>query len=89
MELRKRAFGVSVGMVSGLFILLTTWLLLIIGSPGGTVSKLGVIFKGYSYSWGGALIGFLWAFVFGFVAGVLIAWFYGVCNRMFYKQKST
>jgi hypothetical protein len=87
MELRKRALGISLGLVWGLTILLGTWWLLIRGAPGEITSKLGMFYIGYSFSWGGALIGFLWGFVDGFIGGVLIAWFYEIFYKILYKQK--
>ena len=85
MVLRKRAFGLAIGIPCGLTILLATWWLLFREAPGEMISKLSTFFIGYSYSWGGAVIGFLWAFVFGFIAGVIIAWFYNLFSKMLYK----
>ncbi len=87
MELRKRALGLSFGIVWGLVIMLGTWWLLLRGSKGGVVSKLSTYYIGYSYSWEGAIIGFIWGFVDGFIAGVLIAGFYNFFTRIIYKQK--
>jgi hypothetical protein len=87
MELRKRALGLALGLVWGLAIMFGTWWLLLWDSPGDIVSKLSSFYIGYSYSWGGAIIGFFWGFVDGFIAGVLIAWFYGVFSKMIYKTK--
>ncbi|RPH51921.1 MAG: hypothetical protein EHM85_04790 [Desulfobacteraceae bacterium] len=87
MVLRKRALGLSLGLVWGLAILLGTWWLLLFNSEGKTISKLSHFYIGYSYSWGGAIIGFFWAFFYGFIAGVLIAWFYELFGKMLYKQK--
>ena len=87
MELRKRALGLSLGLVWGLAILLGTWWLLIWGYKGELISKLSQFYIGYSYSWGGAAIGFIWGFVDGFLAGVLIAWFYDIFSKMIYKTK--
>ena len=87
MELRKRALGLSLGLVWGLAIMFGTWWLLLWDAPGEIISKLAVFYIGYSYSWGGALIGFIWGFVDGFIAGVLIAWLYGVFCNMIYKTK--
>ena len=87
MELRKRALGMAFGLVWGLTILLGTWFLLLRGSPGEIFSKLESFYIGYSYSWGGAVIGFIWGFVEGFIAGVLIAWLYDLFCKMFYKEK--
>ncbi len=87
MELRKRAFGLSIGLFWGLTILLGTWWLLILGSPGEIFSKASTFYRGYSYSWGGAVIGFVWGFATGFSAGVFIAWLYGVFCKMLYKTE--
>ena len=87
MELRKRAFGLSIGLFWGLIILLGTWWLIMACSPGEIFSKASSFYIGYSYSWGGAVIGFIWGFVTGFLAGVFIAWLYGVFYKMLYKTE--
>lgn len=87
MELRKRALGLSLGLVWGLTILLGTWWLLLRGSPGKIISRLGTVYLGYTYSWGGAVIGFVWGFVDGFIGGFLIAWFYNFFSKKFVKSE--
>jgi len=57
------------------------------GNAGGTITKLSAFFKGYSYSWGGAVIGFIWAFIIGFIVGSIFALFYDMFSKMFTKQK--
>jgi len=81
MELRKRALGVAFGLVWGLAIMLGTWWLLIFGYKGELISRLGQFYIGYSFSWGGAVIGFIWGFVDGFIGGFLIAWIYNLVNK--------
>jgi hypothetical protein len=87
MELRRRALGLSLGLVWGLAILLSTWWFVIFGRKGEILAKLNTIYLGYSVSWGGSFIGFIWGFVDGFIAGVLIAWFYSIFSKMIYKTK--
>lgn len=87
MTLRKRAFGLAIGIVMGLTIMLLTWILLLRNSPGEIMSKLNSVFIGYSYSWGGGIIGFIWGVVIGFILGILIAWFYDIFYKMLYKEK--
>jgi hypothetical protein len=89
MELRKRALGLSIGLVWGSAILLTTWWFIIMGYQGKILGKLSGLYLGYSVSWGGSFIGFIWGFVDGFIAGVLIAYLYGVFSKMLYKEKPT
>ncbi|GIK59802.1 MAG: hypothetical protein HND39_03360 [Ignavibacteriota bacterium] len=89
MQLRKRAFGLAVGLFWGLLILLGTWFLLLRGSPGEVFSKASSFYIGYSYSFGGAIIGFIYGFVTGFIAGIFIAWLYEVFCKMLYKTDSS
>ncbi len=55
----------------------TVWLL-IRGGPnvGQHLGLLGNYFLGYSVSWAGAVIGFLWAAAVGALLGWLTAWVY-------------
>jgi hypothetical protein len=87
MELHKRAFGLAVGLISSLALLLGTWGLIIQTTPEKIESRLSWILKGYSYTWGGAVIGALWLFVFGFIAGAVFALLYNMFSKMIYKSK--
>lgn len=89
MELRKRALGMAIGLVWGMIMLFGTWFLLLRGSPGEIFSKASTFYIGYSYSWGGAVIGFIYGFVTGFLAGVFIAWLYNIFCKMLYKEKQS
>jgi hypothetical protein len=35
----------------------------------------------------GALIGFFWAFIYGFFFGVFLAWLYNIISRMIYSNR--
>ena len=45
------------------------------------VDVLGSLYIGYSASVLGAIIGAIWAFVDGLVAGVIVAWLYNMVAR--------
>ncbi len=81
MELRKRAFGIAIGLIWGLIILLGTWYILIVGAQGDMITKLSTFYRGYSTSFVGGIIGFIYGFISGFVAGFLIAWIYNLVNK--------
>ena len=85
MNLSKRALGLSLGLIWGFTVLVTTWWLLIAGSSAFTISNLNRIYFGYSFSWFGGIIGLLWGFVDGFICGFIIAWL----HNMFNKSKAT
>jgi hypothetical protein len=64
--LHKRAFGMAIGIASGL------------PDQGVGLALLSQYFKGYSVSWGGAFVGLAWGFVVGFVGG----WFVAFCRNL-------
>ena len=78
MELNKKAAGLTAGILWGLTVMLVTWFLLFVGSPGALISKIGVIYRGYSYSFIGGIVGLIWGFVDGFICGWLFAWIYNM-----------
>ncbi len=84
MKLRPVALGLAFGIIWGAAILTITWWLLIIGSPGQTISLLGIFYLGYSFSFFGGLVGLFWGFVDGFIVGMIVAVLYNV----FAKERS-
>ena len=48
---------------------------------GGIVAALGTLYIGYGPSIVGAIIGAIWAFVDGLVAGVIVAWLYNMLAK--------
>jgi hypothetical protein len=69
------ALGVSVGLAAGIFIAGLTVATLVRGSNQATavVSLFGAYFFGYTVSWAGAVVGFVYAFVAGFSIGAAAA----------------
>jgi hypothetical protein len=77
--LHKRAFGVAIGLATGLSLFLATALLILRDPEQGVgLSLLAQYFKGYSITWTGALIGLGWGFLVGYVGG----WFVAFCRNM-------
>ena len=89
MELRKRALGISVGLVWGAAIMLGTWFMLLVDASGQIFSKISTFYIGYSLSFIGGIIGFLWGFLYGFIAGFLIALVYNAANKAISKPKTS
>jgi len=86
MNLRKRALGLSLGIIWGLAVFITT-ILAIIRGRGFTLQALGGYYPGFTVSYLGAVIGLIWGFVNGFIGGVLIAWFYDLFCKALYKAE--
>lgn len=77
MKLNPKALGLSLGIVWGAMVMIATWILMAQGG-GAQLAKLGKIYFGYSVTFLGSLIGLVWGFVDGLVAGVIAAWLYNV-----------
>jgi hypothetical protein len=77
-RLNARAWGISVGLVCGLGLLIATNVLVIKGGPnvGQHLILLSHYFPGYRVTFVGSLIGFVYAFVIGYGLGRLIATVY-------------
>ena len=80
-RLNARAWGIAVGLLGGLGLFTATNVLVIRGGPnvGEHLSLLGQYFPGYSVTFVGSIIGFVYMFVLGYVLGRLIGTVY---NRL-------
>lgn len=78
MRLNAAITGVVFGLLFGLVIFLATNILLIRGGDvvGPHLALLGQFFIGYTVTFVGSCIGFLYAFFLGFAAGYLFAVIY-------------
>lgn len=66
----KMAFGLAVGVTTGLTLFLVTAVRLLVGPDGVTeLVLLSQFLAGYEESWAGAVVGLAWGIVVGFVAG--------------------
>ena len=72
--LDKRAFGVAIGIASGLVLFAVTVVdLALLSSRWQGIKLLKEYFPGYTLSRQGAFIGLLWGFAVGFCAGWFVA----------------
>ena len=84
MRLNARAWGISTGLLAGSGLFLATVFLVIRGGPnlGQHLAMLRVFFPGYSVTWLGAFVGFVYAFVLGYGLGRIIG---SVYNRLAFR----
>ncbi|HUF17642.1 MAG TPA: hypothetical protein VMS12_06335 [Thermoanaerobaculia bacterium] len=77
-RLSGHILGVVFGIVMALALFVATNWLVLKGGPvvGPHLGLLGQFFIGYSVSFAGSLVGALYAFVTGYLAGLFIAWAY-------------
>ncbi|MBK9550509.1 MAG: hypothetical protein IPO52_15765 [Gemmatimonadetes bacterium] len=74
LKLNAQAWGTSFGMMLGVGLFLATIVLVLKGGEnvGEHLSLLSVYFPGYRVSWGGAFLGFIYAFVLGYAIGRVV-----------------
>ncbi len=79
-RLRASVMAVVFGLCGGVGLFVATaWLLLRGGlMVGRTLSLLGNFFPGYSVTWGGALVGFVYGSLLGAAIGFAFAWLYNM-----------
>lgn len=88
LRLNARAWGISMGLLLGGGLFLATAFLVIKGGPvvGQHLGLLSAFFPGYRVTWGGAFIGFVYAFVLGYGLGRVIG---SVYNRLAFGPRTT
>ena len=81
LRMNARAWGIAFGLLAGLGLFLATNILLLKGGDvvGPHLSLLGVYLPGYSVTFFGSLVGFVYLFVIGYGFGRLIGEVY---NRL-------
>jgi hypothetical protein len=88
------SFGIVAGLVAGLGLFVATnWLVLKGGMQGGHdvgphLSLLAQYFLGYSVTFVGSLVGFVWAFVSGLVIGYVGSWLYNAVARFRHQRRA-
>ena len=84
MRLNGRAWGIAMGLLLGGGLFVATNFLVLKGGAnvGQHLQLLRVFFPGYSVTFGGSLIGFIYAFVLGYALGRLIGSVYNRLGRV-------
>lgn len=78
LRMNARAWGIGMGLLLGAVLFLATNILVIRGGPnmGQHLGLLAIYLPGYSVSFVGSLIGFVYAFVGGYGLGRLLGMVY-------------
>ena len=79
MKLDIRAFALACGLLWGLALFLVTWWILAFDRAITEPTFLGRIYRGYSITPLGSVIGLVWGFADGLIGGAIFAWLY---NRL-------
>jgi hypothetical protein len=78
MKLDVRAFALSCGLLWGLGLFLMTWWIIAFDGATGETTLIGQLYRGYSITPTGSVIGLLWGFADGLIGGAIFAWLYNL-----------
>jgi len=78
MSLNPRAFALTSGLVWGVGLFLLTWWIIVFDGASGDVTWIGRVYRGYSVTPAGSVVGLGWAFVDGLIFGAIFAWLYNL-----------
>ena len=76
MKLNAKAFALTNGILWGLGLFLVTWWKILFHRASGNPTFIGKVLFGYQIDPLGSVIGLVWAFVLGAIAGFVFAWLY-------------
>jgi hypothetical protein len=79
-KLQPVALGVAIGVLWAIYIFFAA-IFAMFGWGVAVVETMASFYIGYAATFLGAIIGAIWAFVDGFVAGVVIAWIYNLVAK--------
>jgi len=78
MRFDVKAFALSCGLIWGFGLFFLTWWIIAFDGPTGEATLIGRLYRGYTVSAMGSLVGMIWAFFDGLVGGAIFAWLYNL-----------
>lgn len=79
MRLGVLAFGVSLGIITGLSMMLFGWSAWLWSFGTTLVGQWATVYPGFAASLKGGFVGLAWGFLEGFILGIVWAWVYNIC----------
>jgi len=81
MKLNMKAFALACGLIWGLGLFALTWWVMAFDGASGERTLIGQLYRGYTISPVGSVIGLAWAFVDGCIGGAIFAWLYNLLSE--------
>ena len=78
MKLNVKAFALAFGLWWGFGLFFLTWWLILFEGASDAVTFIGRLYRGYTVTPVGSVIGLLWAFFDGAIGGAIFAWLYNL-----------
>ncbi|CAN5619980.1 hypothetical protein BH10ACI3_BH10ACI3_08170 [soil metagenome] len=83
MKLNVKAFALTFGLIWGLGLFFLTWWVIAFDGSSMEPNFIGKLYRGYSITPIGSVIGLIWAFFDGLFGGAIIAWLYNKLTDSF------
>jgi hypothetical protein len=87
MRLNVKAFALTCALVWGLGLFCLTWWIIAFDGATGEATLVGRIYRGYTLSPMGSVVGLIWAFFDGLVGGAIFAWLYNILAPHFSREE--
>ena len=81
MTFNVKAFSLTCGSIWGLGLFLLTWWVIAFDGATGEATLSGRLYRGYTISPLGSVIGLLWGLADGLIGGFVFAWLYNVIAK--------
>jgi hypothetical protein len=78
MKLNVTAFAITCGLLWGLGVFVVTWWVMAFDGATGTPTVLGRVYRGYTLTPAGSVIGLVYGLVDGAIGGAIFAWLYNL-----------
>lgn len=78
MRLDVKALALACGLLWGLCLFFGTWWVIFLDGASGDPTVIASVYRGYSLSPAGSVIGLVWAFFDGLIGGAIFAWLYNL-----------
>ena len=85
MKLNVKAFAIACGILWGAGLFCITWWIILFDGATGDTTIIGSVYRGYSVSPLGSVIGLAWGLVDGIIGGAVFAWVYNYFVGRFTK----
>ncbi len=81
MQLNVKKIAFTTAILWGLFIFGLTWWIIFFEGQTREKTLIGKVYRGYSISAPGSVVGALWGFADGLLGGALFAWIFNFLTR--------
>jgi len=85
MKLNVKAFSMTCGLLWSIGLFLLTWWFILFDGTTHEMTIIGRMYRGYSISPMGSVIGLIWALADGLIGGAIFAWTYNLIAKKLSK----